>query len=98
MNISINEFVSSIKENNSTLIILNELWTFYKFWNYKNGTVPKIVIQLGREEVLQFKSLSYSGAYSYELEDAYKYFLDRFNAELEEVDKDSYIWIREKLC
>lgn len=93
-----NAWIEEYKKYGLSLSILNKLVTSHRKLNkYDENT--KYILSLGKKEFEYLKTCSYSG-YSLKLNKNHRfeweYILDMFHAELELINKDSYLWVREK--
>ena len=70
-----------------------------EYWKQYHKSKPRIILQLGRKELEYIKTWAYSGHIpcKHFYDEQYKDLLDSMNAEIEEVDRENYLWIREKL-
>lgn len=95
-------WIEEYKREGLTLAVLNKLVTSHRKIN-KHNKETRYIIQIGKKELDGMQHWTFNGfgiqwdKYDINKKD-YEIVLDvLLNTEIEQVDKDSYLWIKEKL-
>lgn len=97
MNDPFKEIIEEYHKHGFHLQLLNKLITKFRQINDPGmlNPMPKLIIQLGRQDMEYIKTMTYTGKGG--LEGMAVLIISSFSCEIEEVNKDFYFWIREKL-